>query len=198
MLASRRRQPKQDNKHFIRTPASSTLPPSLPRKSRSAPPHLFGPATRSQIILRWTHGRNFLRLRFSATFMASTPSRVETSGVSALLDATGRRAVLQEFNTHWTSMENHFGGAYEIIGTNHRGDFCKLQAQQPNRLRPFFSALETFFFAGLSEWNLKKKWINSKKLQPITEWFWMALLVRSHRPPPVPLLNILQNSFNTY
>ena len=80
----------------------------------------------------------------------------------------------------------------------HCADFLNVEAQQPNRLRPFFSALETFFFAGLSEWNLKKIWINSKKLQPIPEWFWMALLVRSHRPPPVPLLNILQNSFNTY
>ena len=80
----------------------------------------------------------------------------------------------------------------------HCVDLAKGEAQQPNRLRPFFSALETFFFAGLSEWNLKKIWINSKKLQPIPEWFWMALLVRSHRPPPVPLLNILQNSFNTY
>jgi hypothetical protein len=86
----------------------------------------------------------------------------------------------------------------EIATSAHRVDLAKVEAQQQNGLRPFFSALETFFFAGLSEWNLKKIWINSKKLQPIPEWFWMALLVRSHRPPPVPLLNILQNSFNTY
>jgi hypothetical protein len=55
----------------------------------------------------------------------------------------------------------------------HCADFLNVEAQQPNRLRPFFSALETFFFAGVSEWNLKKIWINSKKLQPHTnsEWF---------------------------
>ena len=55
------------------------------------------------------------------------------------------------------------GGRALACSGMHRGDFCELQAQQPNGLRPFFSALETFFFAGLSEWNLKKIWINSKK-----------------------------------
>ena len=74
-------------------------------------------------------------------------------------------------------------GGREEVG-KHCADFLNVEAQQPNRLRPFFSALETFFFAGLSEWNLKKIWINSKKLQPIPEWFWMALLVRS--PPSAP------------
>ena len=48
----------------------------------------------------------------------------------------------------------------------HRVDLAKVEAQQQNGLRPFFSALKTFFFARLSEWNLKKIWINSKKLQP--------------------------------
>ena len=38
----------------------------------------------------------------------------------------------------------------------HHVDLAKVQTQQENRLWPFFSALETFFFAGLSEWNLKK------------------------------------------
>ena len=42
----------------------------------------------------------------------------EASGVSALLDATNRHAILQEFNAHWTAMENHFSGPHEISGTN--------------------------------------------------------------------------------
>jgi hypothetical protein len=53
-----------------------------------------------------------------ALAIAGRSAGVETSGVTALLDATGRRAILQEFHAHWSLMENHFGGAHEISGTN--------------------------------------------------------------------------------
>ncbi len=53
-----------------------------------------------------------------ALAIAGRSAGVETAGASALLDATGRRAVLQEFHSHWSLMENHFGGAHEISGTN--------------------------------------------------------------------------------
>jgi hypothetical protein len=43
---------------------------------------------------------------------------VEASGTSALADAAGRRAVLQEFNKNWEAMEYSFSGASEISGTN--------------------------------------------------------------------------------
>jgi hypothetical protein len=43
---------------------------------------------------------------------------VEASGTSALVDAAGRRAVLQEFNKNWEAMEHSFSGAFEISGTN--------------------------------------------------------------------------------
>ena len=52
------------------------------------------------------------------------------------------------------------------LSNRHRVDLAKVETQQQNGLRPFFSALETFFFAVLSASNLKK-WINSKKLQPL-------------------------------
>jgi hypothetical protein len=53
-----------------------------------------------------------------ALAIAGRSAGVETSGAPALLDATGRSAILQEFHAHWSLMENHFGGAHEISGTN--------------------------------------------------------------------------------
>ena len=81
----------------------------------------------------------------------------------------------------------------------HRVDLAKVEVQQPNRLRPFFSALETFFFAGVSEWNLKKIWINSKKLQPYQ--FRMVLNGPVGTLPPIgprQYRSSTQNSFNAY
>jgi hypothetical protein len=55
---------------------------------------------------------------------------------------------------------------------NHHVDLAKVQTQQENRLWPFFSALESFFFAGLSEWNLKKIWkIQKNYSHTNSEWF---------------------------
>jgi len=54
----------------------------------------------------------------------------------------------------------------------HHVDLAKVQTQQENRLWPFFSALESFFFAGLSEWNLKKIWkIQKNYSHTNSEWF---------------------------
>ncbi len=53
-----------------------------------------------------------------ALAIAGRSAGVKTAGASTLLDATGRRAVLQEFHSHWSVMENHFGGAHEISGPN--------------------------------------------------------------------------------
>jgi hypothetical protein len=81
----------------------------------------------------------------------------------------------------------------------HCVDLAKVQTQQENRLWPFFSALESFFFAGLSEWNLRKNMENSKKLQPYQ--FRMVLngpvvgTLPSARPQ---YRSSTQNSFNTY
>jgi len=55
---------------------------------------------------------------------------------------------------------------------DHHVDLAKVQTQQENRLWPFFSALESFFFAGLSEWNLKKIWkIQKNYSHTNSEWF---------------------------
>jgi hypothetical protein len=57
-------------------------------------------------------------------------------------------------------------------GWQHHVDLAKVQTQQENRLWPFFSALESFFFAGLSEWNLKKIWkIQKNYSHTNSEWF---------------------------
>ena len=53
-----------------------------------------------------------------ALAIAGRSAGPETSGVSALLDATNRRAILQDFAQHWTGMEHLFGGPFEISGTN--------------------------------------------------------------------------------
>ena len=42
-----------------------------------------------------------------ALAIAGRSAGSETSGVSALLDATNRRAILQDFSSHWTGMEPH-------------------------------------------------------------------------------------------
>jgi hypothetical protein len=58
------------------------------------------------------------------------------------------------------------------IECQHHVDLAKVQTQQENRLWPFFSALESFFFAGLSEWNLKKIWkIQKNYSHTNSEWF---------------------------
>ena len=53
-----------------------------------------------------------------ALAIAGRSAGPETSGVSALLDATNRRAILQDFAQHWMGMEHLFGGPFEISGTN--------------------------------------------------------------------------------
>ena len=53
-----------------------------------------------------------------ALAIAGRSAGSEASGVSALLDATNRPAIFQEFTAHWTPMEHHLGGPYEISGTN--------------------------------------------------------------------------------
>ena len=53
-----------------------------------------------------------------ALAIAGRSAGPETSGVSALLDATNRRAILQDFAQHWSGMEYLFGAPFEISGTN--------------------------------------------------------------------------------
>jgi hypothetical protein len=55
--------------------------------------------------------------RSLALAIAGRSAGIETAGASALLDSTGRRGT-PRVHAHWSLMENHFGGAHEISGTN--------------------------------------------------------------------------------
>ena len=84
---------------------------------------LFDPATGApfghQLQLSLADGAHFDPLkRGLALAIAGRSAGLEFSGGGSLVDATGRRAVLLEFRSHWTQIEADFGGTHELSGTN--------------------------------------------------------------------------------
>ncbi len=53
-----------------------------------------------------------------ALAIAGRSAGLETLASGSLFDATGRRAVLLEFRSHWSSIEAEFGGTHELSNTN--------------------------------------------------------------------------------
>jgi hypothetical protein len=84
---------------------------------------LFDPATGApfghQLQLSLADGAHFdPPKRGLALAIAGRSAGLEFSGGGSLVDATGRRAVLLEFRSHWTQIEADFGGTHELSGTN--------------------------------------------------------------------------------
>ncbi len=107
---------------------SRGVEPERLKRTTSAP---FG----HQMLLSLPENAHFDPVkRGLALAIAGRSVGVEASGTSALADAAGRRAVLQEFNKNWEAMEYSFSGAFEISGTMGRRH---LHHAGPYRTLPF-------------------------------------------------------------
>jgi hypothetical protein len=84
---------------------------------------LYDPATGApfghQLHLSLADGAHFDPVkRGLALAVAGRSAGLESSGGGSLADATGRRSVLLEFRSHWTSIEADFVSTHELSGTN--------------------------------------------------------------------------------
>jgi hypothetical protein len=72
-----------------------------------------------QLRLSLAEGAHFDPVkRGLALAIAGRSAGLETLTGGSLFEATGRRAVLLEFRSHWSSIESEFGGTHELSDTN--------------------------------------------------------------------------------